>query len=189
MCNERVLCAGFGGQGVMSLGQLLAYAGMIDDKHVTWLPSYGPEMRGGTAFCNVVVSDTPVGSPIVTGNATCAIVMNLPSLVKFEGSVVPGGLILINSSLIDRTVSRRDVLAHAIPAGELAGQCGNVKAANMVMLGAYLALTGTVRLDSVVQAFKKVFGHKGRHLLDLNIAALHRGAEAVVGREHALEAA
>ncbi len=189
MFNERILCAGFGGQGVMSLGQLLAYAGMIENKHVTWLPSYGPEMRGGTAYCNVVVSNRPVGSPIVTGNATCAIVMNLPSLLKFEQSVIPGGMILVNCSLTDQTVSRRDVHAYYIPAGELAKECGNPKAANMVMLGAYLALTGTVRVASISQAFKKVFGEKGLRFLDLNILALQKGADAVLGGEHALEAA
>jgi 2-oxoglutarate ferredoxin oxidoreductase subunit gamma len=189
MCNERVLCAGFGGQGVMSLGQLLAYAGMIENKNVTWLPSYGPEMRGGTAYCNVVVSDKPVGSPIVTGNATCAIVMNLPSLIKFEQSVFPGGIILVNCSLIDQTVSRRDIRAYYIPAGELAKECGNPKAANMVMLGAYLALTETVQVASISQAFKKVFGQKSLRFLDLNLLALRRGADAVVDGEHVLEAA
>ena len=189
MCNERILCAGFGGQGVMSLGQLLTYAGMIENKHVTWLPSYGPEMRGGTAYCNVVISDSPVGSPIVTGNATCAIVMNLPSLLKFEKSVVPGGMVLVNSSLIDQTVTRRDVHAYSIPAGELASECGNVRAANMVMLGAYIALAGPVKVASIIKAFKKVFGKKGLSFLDLNVAAMHRGAEAVLGGLRALEAA
>jgi len=189
MCNERILCAGFGGQGVMSLGQLLVYAGMIENKFVTWLPSYGPEMRGGTAYCNVVISDAPVGSPIVTGNATCAIVMNLPSLLKFEKSVVCGGMILVNSSLISQTVIRRDVQAYYIPADELARECGNAKVANMVMLGAYLALTGSVQLASVTLAFKKVFGDKSHHYLDLNIAALQRGAETVPSGGHVLEAA
>jgi len=189
MCNERILCAGFGGQGVMSLGQLLAYAGMIENRHVTWLPSYGPEMRGGTAYCNVVIADTPVGAPIVTTNATCAIVMNLPSLVKFEQSVVPGGMILLNSSMIDRLASRTDIHAYSIPAGDLAGECGNVKAANMVMLGAYLALTGTVKTASITKAFRKVFGQKGHRFLDLNIAALQKGFAAIPGGEEVLEAA
>ncbi len=189
MCNERVLCAGFGGQGVMSLGQLLAYAGMIENKHVTWLPSYGPEMRGGTAYCNVVVSDTPVGSPLVTDNADCAILMNLPSLLKFEKSVRAGGVILVNSSLTDKKVSRDDVRAYYIPAGELAGECGNGKAANMVMLGAYLALAEAVQPASISQAFKKVFGNKSDQLIDLNIAALRRGAEAVRSEQDALTAA
>ncbi|MBU1564159.1 MAG: 2-oxoacid:acceptor oxidoreductase family protein [Proteobacteria bacterium] len=181
MINERILCAGFGGQGVMSIGQLLAYAGMLEDKHVTWLPSYGPEMRGGTAYCSVVVSDKPVGSPIVTGNATCVIVMNLPSLLKFEASVKPGGLLLINSSLIDKPVDRQDIEVYGILANELAVKCGIPRAANMVMLGAYLALAGPVRIESIALAFKKVFGAKAERLLDPNIQALHLGAEAVTG--------
>lgn len=179
MCNERVLCAGFGGQGVMSIGQLLAYAGMLEGKHVTWLPSYGPEMRGGTAYCSVVVSDTPIGSPIVTSGASCAIIMNQPSLAKFERSVVPGGIILVNSSLIGEEVERRDLRVYAIPANELAAACGNPKAANMIMLGAYLALTGAVKVASVTLAFGKVFGAKAAGMLDLNIRALEHGAAAV----------
>ena len=99
MSTARVICAGFGGQGVMSMGQLLTYAGMLEGKEVSWLPSYGPEMRGGTANCAVTVSDSPVGSPLITGDATCAIVMNLPSLEKFESEVKPGGKIIVNSSL------------------------------------------------------------------------------------------
>lgn len=189
MCNERILCAGFGGQGVMSLGQLLAHAGMIENKHVTWLPSYGPEMRGGTAYCNVVVSDSPVGSPIVTDNASCVIVMNLPSLLKFEKSVIPGGIILINSSLVNQAVSRRDILAYYIPAGELARECGSPKAENMVMLGAYLAVVGAVQETSIIKAFNKVFGKKDRRFFDQNIAAIHRGADAALGGGKVLAAA
>ncbi|KJR97564.1 MAG: 2-oxoacid:ferredoxin oxidoreductase subunit gamma [Desulfobulbaceae bacterium BRH_c16a] len=188
MCNERILCAGFGGQGVMSLGQLLTYAGMIENKHVTWLPSYGPEMRGGTAYCSVVVSDTPVGSPIVTRNATCVIVMNLPSLLKFEQSVAPGGVLLVNSSLIDKPVDRQDIRVFAIAANDLAAECGNARAANMIMLGAYLALSKVVSVESVALAFKKVFGEKAHRLLDRNILALHRGAEAVLGTKQAMAA-
>ncbi len=188
MCNERILCAGFGGQGVMSLGQLLTYAGMIEDKHVTWLPSYGPEMRGGTAYCNVVVSDRPVGSPIVTRNATCVIVMNLPSLLKFEQSVAPGGVLLANSSLIAGTADRQDIRVYAIPANDLAAECGNGRAANMVMLGAYLAISKVVGIDSITLAFTKVFGSKAHRLLNLNICALHRGAEAVLGIKQAMAA-
>lgn len=189
MCNERVLCAGFGGQGVMSMGQLLAYAGMIEDKHVTWMPSYGPEMRGGTAYCSVVVSDRPVGSPIVTTNASCAIVMNQPSLQKFERSVVGGGLILVNSSLINTTVKRSDVHAYYIPANDLARDCGNPQAANMVMLGAYLALARPVQAKNVLKAFGEVFGKNGHSLFKLNSDALRRGGEAVLGQEQTLAAA
>ncbi len=180
MYNEKVLCAGFGGQGVMSLGQLLAYAGMIEGKHVSWMPSYGPEMRGGTAYCNVMVSDTPVGSPIIGDDATCAIVMNQPSLTKFETSVAPGGLLLVNSSLIEATASRKDIDVHYIPAVELATESGNDRAANMVMLGAYLELTGVVQQENITKAFKKVFGSKAAKLLPVNIRALKNGAMTVV---------
>lgn len=188
MLHERLLSAGFGGQGVMSLGQLLAYAGMLEDKHVTWLPSYGPEMRGGTAYCSVVVSDTPVGSPIVTTNATCAIVMNLPSLLKFETSVVPGGLLLVNSSLINKDSDRNDIRVVAIPANDLAAQCGVARAANMVMLGAYLALAKPVAMASITQAFMRVFGAKAEQLLGRNIEALRCGAAATSAGQQALAA-
>ena len=179
MYSERILCAGFGGQGVMSLGKLIAYAGMLDGRHVTWMPSYGPEMRGGTANCSVVVSDQPVGSPIVTTNATCLIVMNLPSFEKFQHSVSSGGLILFNTSLIDRQVERRDVLAQPLAANELAAECANPKAANMVMLGAYMGLKGAPRLDHVVKAMKKVFGDGSSTLFNQNMKAVRKGMEAV----------
>ncbi|MEN8143241.1 MAG: 2-oxoacid:acceptor oxidoreductase family protein [Thermodesulfobacteriota bacterium] len=179
MFNERVLCAGFGGQGVMSLGKLIAYGGMLAGRHVTWMPSYGPEMRGGTAYCSVVVADDPVGSPIVTGNATSLIVMNLPSLARFEQSVVAGGLILMNSSLIDRPVTRTDVHVHALAANDIGAACGNPKAANMVMLGAYMAWRGGPQMDHVVEAIKEVFSIRSSIMLDLNIKALQRGIETV----------
>lgn len=180
MLNEKIICAGFGGQGVMSMGQLLTYAGMIEGKEVAWLPSYGPEMRGGTANCNVLISETLIGSPVINDDATTAIVMNLPSLVKFESDVVKGGRILVNSSLIDQKVSRDDVKAYYIPANEIASEIGNAKAANMVMLGAYLALVAPVSVESIIEAFKKVFGEKKEHLIPLNQEALRRGAEALV---------
>lgn len=170
--------AGFGGQGVMSMGQLLTYAGMIENKHVSWLPSYGPEMRGGTANCNVMVSDGPIGSPIVT-EATAAIVMNRPSLDKFEDDVVKGGNLLINSSLIDRKANREELNAYYIPANEMAVELGNAKVANMIMLGAYLELTKAVKVESIVAALKKVFGESKAHLIPLNEKALEKGAEAV----------
>lgn len=179
MSTARVICAGFGGQGVMSMGQLLTYAGMLEGKEVSWLPSYGPEMRGGTANCAVTVSNKPVGSPLISDDATCAIVMNLPSLDKFENDVVPGGKVLINSSLIERKVEREDVEAYYINANELANELGNPKVANMVMLGAYLELSKTVEVESVLEAFKKVFGPSKEKFVPLNKEALLKGAEAV----------
>jgi 2-oxoglutarate ferredoxin oxidoreductase subunit gamma len=179
MLNEKIICAGFGGQGVMSMGQLLTYAGMLEGKEVSWLPSYGPEMRGGTANCNVMLSDSMIGSPIITDDATTAIIMNLPSLDKFESDVVAGGRILINSSLIEKKVERTDVDAYYVPANEIAVELGNGRAANMVMLGAYLELVSPVAVDSIIEAFKKVFGERKAHLIPLNQAALEKGAEAV----------
>lgn len=180
MIHKRILCAGFGGQGVMSLGQLLAYAGMLEDRHVTWLPSYGPEMRGGTAYCSVIVSETPIGSPIVVGSATCAIVMNLPSLLKFEAAVRPGGLLLLNSSLISQKPTRSDLQVVSLSANDLAVKSGQPRAANMVMLGAYLAITEVVARESVTKAFAKVFGTKAEKFLPQSLQAMERGAEAAL---------
>lgn len=176
--EERVIVAGFGGQGVMSMGQLLTYSGMIENKNVSWLPSYGPEMRGGTANCNVIVSDGLIGSPIVT-EATTAIAMNRPSLDKFEKDVVSGGKLLINSSLIDKKAARDDVEVYYVPCNDIALELGNTKVANMVMLGAYLELTKAVKVDSIIEAFKKVFGESKAHLIPVNQNALEKGAEAV----------
>lgn len=178
MLNEKIICAGFGGQGVMLMGQLITYAGMFEEKEVAWLPSYGPEMRGGTANCNVLVSEKMIGSPIITDDATCAIVMNLPSLVKFEQDVAAEGTVMVNSSLIDNKVSRDDVKAVYIPANEIANDLGNARVANMVMLGAYLEMSKTVKPESVMKALKKIFGEGKAHLLDVNEQALAKGAEA-----------
>ena len=179
MSTARVICAGFGGQGVMSMGQLLTYAGMIEGKEVSWLPSYGPEMRGGTANCSVTVSDKPVGSPVISGDATCAIVMNLPSLDKFESEVKTGGKILVNSSLIERKVERKDIDVYYIPANDIALELGNPKVANMIMLGAYLQTEPTVEVDSILEAFKKVFGPTKEKFVPLNQMALEKGANSV----------
>jgi len=186
--QSEVMFAGFGGQGILFSAKILAHAAMEQGYEVVWIPSYGPEMRGGTAYCSVVVSDTPVGSPIVTGNATAVIVMNLPSLLKFESNVRPGGMLLVNSSLIDKSVDRGDIRVHRIFANELAVQCGMPRAANMVMLGAYLALAKPVKIESITLAFMKVFGAKADRLLDKNIQALRLGAEAVAGMPQALAA-
>lgn len=177
--NEKVIMAGFGGQGVMAIGKVLAYGGMIDDKEVSWCPSYGPEMRGGTANCAVMVSDTPIGSPLITDNATSAIIMNLPSLAKFENDVVSGGKIFVNSSLIDAKVQRTDVDVYYIPANDIAQELGNGKTANMVMLGAYLGATETLSMDTTLKAFLKVFGENKKKFLPLNESALKAGAEKV----------
>ena len=179
MQTQKIICAGFGGQGVMSMGQLITYAGMLESKEVSWLPSYGPEMRGGTANCSVIVSETPIGSPVITNDATSAIIMNLPSLTKFEKDVAPGGSIFINRSLIEKKVERTDVDVYYIDANEIALELGNPRVANMVMLGALIEIKKTVSLDSILEAFKKVFGPSKEKFVPLNKEALERGMEAV----------
>ncbi|MGB9678781.1 MAG: 2-oxoacid:acceptor oxidoreductase family protein [Thermoanaerobacteraceae bacterium] len=176
--EERIIFAGFGGQGIMSMGMLLAYAGMIEGKNVSWLPSYGPEMRGGTANCNVTVSDGPVGSPIIT-EATTVVVMNRPSLDKYESYVVPGGKLFINSSLIDKKSERKDIEVYEIPANDIANELGNLKIANMIVLGALLETNPIVKSESVLEALLKVLGEGKKNLVPLNKKALERGAEIV----------
>lgn len=179
MLDEKIVCAGFGGQGVMLIGQLITYAGMIDGKQVSWLPSYGPEMRGGTANCSVMVSDGPIGSPVISNNATAAIIMNLPSLVKFESEVLPGGKLLINSSLIEKKAERTDVEVYYVPCNDIANELGNMKVANMVMLGAFLELTKLVEVESVIAALEKIFGEAKKNLIEINRTAIAKGAEVV----------
>jgi len=176
--TEEVIFAGFGGQGVLSMGKMVAYAGMMKGLNVSWLPSYGPEMRGGTANCNVIVSDELIGSPVVT-DADTLIVMNRPSLDKFEGWVNPGGKILVNSSLIDRKVERDDVETYYFPVNEIAADCGNAKAANMVMLGAYIKLRTFLEQQDLLGAFIKVFGEGKKDLLPLNEKAVVEGAKLI----------
>lgn len=176
--TEKVIIAGFGGQGVMSIGQMLTYAGMKEGKEVAWLPSYGPEMRGGTANCNVIVSDQPVASPIVN-EATAVLALNLPSLDKFEHSVTPKGHLLINSSLISKKSERQDIHVHYIPANDIAVELGNPKIANMVMLGAYIELTKVVTVEGILDALVKVLGKGKAHLLDINKEALAKGAKII----------
>ncbi len=171
---EKMILAGFGGQGIMSLGQIIAYAGMIEDKNVTWLPSYGPEMRGGTANCNVIVSDQPIASPLVN-HASTVVVMNKPSLEKFESHVAPGGKLYINSSLINVKVTREDIKVYYIPASDLAAKIGNVRVANMIILGAFLKNTNLLGHDSIHEALLKVLGPGKEHLVDINESALMKG--------------
>lgn len=175
--SEQIIIAGFGGQGVLLAGQLLAYAGLMEDKNVSWLPSYGPEMRGGTANCCVIVSEEEVGSPVVT-EADTVIVMNRPSLDKYESYLKKGGLLIVNSTLIDKKASRDDIEVVYVPANELAEQAGTVKAANMVALGAYLEKTHVVQNENVIKALEKIMGEAKRKLIPLNEKALVLGAQA-----------
>jgi len=176
--DQRVIISGFGGQGIMSLAQLIVYAGIMDGKNVSWVPSYGPEMRGGTAYCNLIVSDKKIGSPVVTKPNTL-IVMNLPSLRKFEKSLIPNGLLLINSSIVSEKSHRNDIRAHGIKANDLALELGNLKTANVFMLGAYVELTKVVSDASVFASMKKVLGGAKKELVSLNVEAYRLGAKSV----------
>ena len=176
--EHRIVFAGFGGQGVLSIGMLVTYAGMLEGKQVSWLPSYGPEMRGGTANCGVIVSDEPVSSPIVT-EPTAALVMNRPSLDKFESTVEKNGLLLINSSLIEAKSARGDLDVLYVPANDLAAGLGNPRVANMVMLGALLKKTQAVSLQSVMDSFLQVLGENKAKFIPVNEKALEAGMHAV----------
>jgi 2-oxoglutarate ferredoxin oxidoreductase subunit gamma len=173
--QDELIVAGFGGQGVLLVGKMLAYAGMAEGMEVSWLPSYGPEMRGGTCNCTVVVGDRPVGSPVVQ-HPTGLIAMNLPSLDKFEPQVKPGGLILINTSLVNREPARADVRVVRVPANEIALELGNPRGANMVALGAYIGATHVVPLAAVETLVRETFAGKPK-VVEVNLAALRRGFE------------
>ncbi|HRW17431.1 MAG TPA: 2-oxoacid:acceptor oxidoreductase family protein [Dermatophilaceae bacterium] len=180
MRTEKCILAGFGGQGVMLMGQLLAQAALEEGLEVTWLPSYGPEMRGGTANCAVIVSPEPIPSPVIAHDATSLIVMNLPSLTRFEPDLVPGGHALVNSSLIDAQVCRADVSALYVPCNDIAVELGDARMTNMVMLGAFVQVTGCVRPESVLGALEHKLGERKAHLMAGNQAAFARGAECAL---------
>jgi len=172
--NPKFKIAGFGGQGVLTLGILLAGCGMMEDYNVAWLPSYGPEMRGGTAHCHVTISDHQIGSPVVT-NSTVCVAMNKPSQVKFEKELVPGGLLIRNSSMIDIPSTRDDIEIMDVPASEIATELGTLKVANMVILGAYLERTGLLSEETTNIVLKNLL--KKASLLELNQKAINAGRE------------
>jgi 2-oxoglutarate ferredoxin oxidoreductase subunit gamma len=175
----EAIFAGFGGQGVMLMGQLVAYSGMYEGKNVSWVPSYGPEMRGGTANCSVVVSEKTIGSPVFT-EPSVLVAMNRPSLEKFEAILQPGGLLFYNSSLIDIRPKRTDITVLAIPANDLATELGNSRVANMVVMGAIIKKTGIINLDTAMDVLKaKVLTGKKEKLIPINRAALEKGMEIV----------
>jgi 2-oxoglutarate ferredoxin oxidoreductase subunit gamma len=174
--TEEIIIAGFGGQGVLSMGQTLGYAAMVEGKNVTWMPSYGPEMRGGTANCITIVSDETISSPILSRFDT-AIILNQPSMEKFESKVKPGGLIVYESTNILHAPERKDIEVYAIPASDAANKLNNIKVANMVLLGAYLAKRPIIQIDSIITALKKVLPERYHNLLQLNRDALMKGKE------------
>jgi 2-oxoglutarate ferredoxin oxidoreductase subunit gamma len=173
---HEIIFAGFGGQGILSMGQIIAYAAMIEGKEVSWMPSYGPEMRGGTANCIVIVSPVRISSPIIT-RFDSAIVLNQPSLDKFEPAVKPGGLILYEKSSIIKEPSRNDVEVLAIPALEEAQKLNKKQVANMILLGAFLEKRPLVNYDNILKALKKVLPERHHHLIPLNEQALLLGKQ------------
>ncbi len=177
--ETSIVIAGFGGQGVLFAGQVLAYAALDQNLHVTWFPSYGPEMRGGTANCTVVIGDEPIGSPLVR-NPHVVIAMNRPSMDKYEPLVKSDGLLLINSSLVNRPLERDDIQVVGVPANHMAETLfGNTRLANMIMLGALIALRPIMPLSAVQEALANHLPERHRHLLDANFRALETGATYV----------
>lgn len=176
--TEEIIIAGFGGQGVLSMGMTLAYAGMVEEKEVVWMPSYGPEMRGGTANCTVVISDKKVSSPIINKFDT-VVVLNQPSLDKFESAVKPGGRLLFETNNIITPPAREDISSYSIPANMEAVKLKNTKTMNMIVLGSILALAPLVKIESVMEALRKVLPERHHHLLPINEKAILRGMELV----------
>ncbi len=174
MKTTNILISGFGGQGVLFTGKFLANAGLLEEREVTWLPSYGPEMRGGTASCSVIISDTAIGSPLVP-HPDILIAMNLPSLDRFEDAVVPGGMIFYDSSLIDRPVKRTDVKAFGVPATKLADEAGMPTLANMIVMGKMLRESSLFPYDAVDRTIQKVVSAKRQSLVELNKKAIAMG--------------
>jgi len=177
--KEEIIIAGFGGQGVLSMGKILAYSGIMQDMEVTWMPSYGPEMRGGTANVTVVLSDKRVSSPIVQSYDT-VVALNQQSLDKFQNSVKAGGLLLYDPNGITTPPSRKDIKIAKIEAAEEAAKLGNSKGYNMVVLGAFLKLKPIVKMDNVIKGLKKSIPERHHHLIPMNEQAIQRGMEAVV---------
>ncbi|HQC54579.1 MAG TPA: 2-oxoacid:acceptor oxidoreductase family protein [Clostridia bacterium] len=173
--DKSIIIAGFGGQGVLSLGQIIAYGAIHSKKEVSWLPSYGPEMRGGTSNCSVVISEKPIASPVIS-SPDCLIAMNTPSLYKFLDSVKKGGLLLVNQSIISDTVGRDDVDIIYVDTASIAEQAGNLKTANIVMLGVLVGKTDIFSKETIEKVISEVFASKPK-VIPCNIAAFNRGYE------------
>ena len=174
MSTKQFLFSGFGGQGILFAGKFIAYKGLMDGKNVSWLPSYGPEMRGGTASCGVIVGDESVGSPIVS-RPDVLVAMNLPSLDKYESSVVPGGIIFVDSTLVSRAVTRTDVTVYPLPATQMASDNGTPTLANMILLGAIVKETGCVSAEHLEEGLRHAVPARHADLIDLNLQALEIG--------------
>ena len=178
--QQEIIISGFGGQGTLFAGQLLAYAAMDGGYHVTWIPSYGPEMRGGKARCTVIVSDEEIGSPLVR-RPSAAIVLNIPSMEAFEPAIKSGGVLVVNSSLVPQKSERTDINVLYVPASDMAIELGNVRIANVICLGALVQAAGIVSLEAIEQALDAHLPERHRKLLGLNSEALRKGAALAAG--------
>jgi 2-oxoglutarate ferredoxin oxidoreductase subunit gamma len=175
--QTELILAGFGGQGIMFAGQILSYSAMDAGKEVTWIPSYGPEMRGGTANCTVVIADEEIGSPVVK-NPDVVLAMNLPSLDKYEPMIKPGGVLVINESMVDRKAKRKDITVVSIPCNKIAEEIGSPRLANMVAIGALIAARPVLTLADLETALNNHMPGRHKHLLPKNVEALSKGGEA-----------
>ena len=176
--HHEIIISGFGGQGALFAGQLMSYAGLEEGRHVTWIPSYGPEMRGGTANCTVIISDEEIGSPLVR-NPSAAIVMNPPSFDRFEPLMKKDGVLVVNTSLVSTASQRKDIRVILVPANEIATELGTVQMANAVMVGALVAATGVLKFETLDRVLEEHISARHRDKLETNKQALRRGAALV----------
>lgn len=176
--KEEILIAGFGGQGVLSMGKILAYSGIMQDKEVTWMPSYGPEMRGGTANVTVIISDSKISSPVLARFDT-AIILNQQSMDKFEQAVKPGGLLIYDPNGITVHPSRKDITICTIDAAEESALLGNTKTYNMVVLGAFLKMKPVISMENIVLGLRKSIPERSHHLIGINVQAIETGINNV----------
>jgi 2-oxoglutarate ferredoxin oxidoreductase subunit gamma len=177
--TEEIIIAGFGGQGVLSMGKILAYSGLMQGQEVSWMPSYGPEMRGGTSNVTCIISDERISSPVLTKYDT-AIILNQQSMDKFESMVKPGGTLVYDPNGIIKHPSRKDITIYKVEATKIASEMGNAKIFNMVVLGAYLKIKPIVKMENVIKGLKKSIPERNHNLLPLNEQAITKGMEAIV---------
>ncbi len=183
--SEEIIIAGFGGQGVLSMGQIICYSGVMQGKEVSWMPSYGPEMRGGTANCTAIISDEQISSPVLTEFDT-AVVLNQPSMDKFEDAVKPGGLLIYEENGMTRKPRRKDIHICAIAAYDESVKMNNTKVFNMIVIGGFLKVKPIIELENVIKGLEKVLPERYHHLIPLNEEAIHRGMK-IIKEEHQAE--
>jgi len=172
MATHKMFFAGLGGQGIMLMGQMVGSAAIHDDKEATFFPSYGPEMRGGTANCTVIVSDKPISNPVIS-ESDCVVAMTLPSMLKFEPTLKPGGVLFINTSMVHQAPKRTDITVYKIPVSDMANELGNYRVANIIMLGAFVRKTNIVKAESVEEVIREVFGASKAELIELELKAFN----------------